>query len=371
MCLSPNVIPNPNFGRRDSLAYLVDTKSRFINVPCGHCTECVYMRQSAIVQRCEAESLDNHLFFCTLTYNDESMPVVVPSTGIPIRYADMRDFTLCMKRLRKRPGFERSIRYLVVSELGEKKGRPHFHALLVVPKAKGDDYVTILQLESWLFENLLVEWRRNYGSTRNPVYKPLCTYTRRMIRGQLKSNYDCHYLNPRSTENGISDVAFYVSKYMLKPSDREKRLQQALKLNLVTYDDEGNADDSEYEDIWKLVKTRFHASTDFGCSSALQKEYIRDCIEKSKISGQSPQFLSESGFSYPLARFYQRRGDIWTLPDASFFVKAREQIPGDPICIDDRAGDVKSRKAAKLPILQDVVDFNDTMSLDFDEISKC
>ena len=206
------------------------------------------MRQSSIVQRCIAESLDNYLFFCTLTYNNDSLPVIETSSGFSIRYADMRDFTLMMKRLRKRPGFDRTCRYLVVSELGEKNGRPHFHALLVVPKLPGDTFVTIMQLETWLFENVLAEWRRNYGSTRSPVYRPLCTYTRRWIRGELKTNYDLHYLNPRSSQNGVSDVAFYVSKYMLKRSDREKRLQQALKLNLVTYDDDGKPDYTEYED---------------------------------------------------------------------------------------------------------------------------
>ena len=360
MCLTPTAIPNPNFGRRDSLAYLVDTKSRFLNVPCGHCTECIYMRQSAVVQRCEAESLDNHLFYCTLSYNNESLPILYTSTGVPIRYADMRDFVLCMKRLRKHDDFDRPIRYFVVSELGEKKGRPHFHAILFVPKRKGDDAVTIMQLESWLFDNLLAEWRRNYGSTRSPVYKPLCTYVRRWIRGELKTNYDCHYLNPRSSENGVSDVAFYVSKYMLKPSDRQKRLQQALKLNLCP---------SEYEDVWKVVKTRFHASTNFGCSSTIQKEYVRDCIELSKVSGKSPQFLSECGFSYPLARYYQRKGDIWTLPDADFFLKAREQVPGDAICIDERPGDLKSRRFEKLKKMQRQVSFNDLMSTDLDELN--
>lgn len=360
MCLSPNVIPNANFGRHDKLAYLVDTKSRYLHVPCGHCSECIYMRQSSVVQRCIAESLDNYLFFCTLTYNNESLPIVETTTGVSIRYADMRDFTLMMKRLRKRSGFNRTIRYFVVSELGEKGGRPHFHAILFVPKLPGDSFVTTMQLETWLFENLLSEWRRNYGSTRKPVYKPLCTYVRRFIRGELRTNYDLHYLNPRSSENGVSDVAFYVSKYMLKPSDREKRLQQALKLNLS---------EDEYEDIWKLVKTRFHASTGFGCSSKIQEDYIRDCIELSKVSANAPKFYSD-GFSYPLSRFYQRKGNLWTLDDASYFVEKRSIIPGDPICIEERESDAMQRKLDRLKPMQDMVAKNDLMSVDLDELCK-
>lgn len=356
MCLAPNVIPNANFGRKDKLAFLVDTKSRYIKVPCGHCTECVFMRQSSIVQRCLAEELDNHLFYCTLTYNNESMPYLSTSTGFDIRYADMRDFVLMMKRLRKHDDFGRQIRYFVVSELGSKSGRPHFHAILFVPKRSDDRFPQILQLEEWLFRNVLFEWRRNYGSTRSPIYKPLCTYQRRWIRGQLKTNYDLHYLNPRSSKNGSSDVVFYVSKYMLKPSDREERLQQALKLNL---------DEDEYEDVWKVVKSRFHASTGFGLSSDLQREYVRDCIDKSRILEKNPKFYSSDGFSYPLSRYYYRKGVI-NLDDANVFLSKREN-PDDPIYIDYRAADVIDRKFDKLSKMVDQVDKND-LSFDLDSI---
>lgn len=322
------------------------------------------MRQSSVVQRCIAESLDNHLFYCTLTYNNDSLPIVKTTTGVSIRYANMRDFVLCMKRLRKLD-FGRSIRYFVVSELGEKGGRPHFHAILFVPKLPGDTFNTCMQLEEWLFKNLLAEWRRNYGSTRNPDYRPLCTYVRRWIRGQLKTNYDCHYLNPRSSENGVSDVAFYVSKYMLKPSDREKRLQQALKLNLVKYSDDGTPDNSEYERIWNVVKTRFHASTGFGLSSEVQRDYVRDCIELSKLHSNSPKFFSEDGFSYPLSRYYYRKA-VYNVEDAKVFLSKREN-PADPMYIDDRAPDVKERAYQRLSKMQDIVDFND-LSTDFDNL---
>ena len=55
-------------------------------------------------------------------------------------------------------------------------------------------------------------WRRNYGSTRSPVWKDLCTY----YCSSSGRNYDLHYLNPNSSSDGLDDVAFYVSKYCLK-----------------------------------------------------------------------------------------------------------------------------------------------------------
>lgn len=125
MCLSPVRIKNPNLGLTGPTAFYKDTVSHYIDVPCGVCAECVASRQLQFVQRLQMEELVNHLFFCTLTYNDDMLPVVSTSTGYNIRYADVRDVQNMFKRLRKRNAFGRPFRYFGVSELGSKRGRPH------------------------------------------------------------------------------------------------------------------------------------------------------------------------------------------------------------------------------------------------------
>lgn len=90
-------------------------------VPCGQCIGCrlEYSRQWAI--RCMHESsLYDDNCFITLTYNDEFLP--------KHRGLEYRDFTLFMKRLRKR--FGSGIRYYMAGEYGELNRRPHYHALL-------------------------------------------------------------------------------------------------------------------------------------------------------------------------------------------------------------------------------------------------
>ena len=88
MCLSPVIIPNPNYGLKYSpeLSPLIDTSSSSIAVPCGHCSECIHNRQLALVQRLQMESLCNYLFFSTLTYNNEMIPQLVTSSGYNIKY---------------------------------------------------------------------------------------------------------------------------------------------------------------------------------------------------------------------------------------------------------------------------------------------
>lgn len=125
MCVSPTRIRNPNFHIYNSGTRFKDTESAFINVPCGVCSECVAVRQMSYIQRLQMEETKNHLFFCTLTYNNESLPIHVCSNGHVIRFADVSDVQKMIKRLRKKNAFGRPFRYFGVSELGTKKGRPH------------------------------------------------------------------------------------------------------------------------------------------------------------------------------------------------------------------------------------------------------
>lgn len=126
MCEKPQIIPNPNYGKgKKGFGFLKDCVSKYITVPCGHCPECVKNKQMQMVQRVQMEELDNHLFFASITYNDDMIPQVATSTGYTIRYADVSDVQNMMKRLRLSNAFGRPFRWLCVSERGSGKGRPH------------------------------------------------------------------------------------------------------------------------------------------------------------------------------------------------------------------------------------------------------
>lgn len=359
MCISPIRIRNPNYGNKSKfISVLADCSSQFINVPCGHCPECIAIRQMGIVQRCQMEELNHHLFFITLTYNNESLPVLTTSTGYDIRYADVSDVQKMFKRIRNNNYFGRSFKYFGVSELGSKKARPHFHLILALKKFKDDSRIDISNLEDLVFKTILFEWRRNYGSRRNPDYRPLCTYVRKMIRGQLKSNYDCHYIDPLVGNGDTCDVPFYVTKYMLKLSDREQRLQQALKLNLP---------EDEYNDVWSLVRSRHFSSLHFGYDGESNiRDYIRKCVDISRISEDSPKFYNPfTGQSFPLCRYYMNNQDLYTIDDALFF-NSKKNVQ-DNVVIDDRHISEKLLSIEKFSKNIVRVDSNDESYI-FDEI---
>lgn len=348
MCISPILIPNPNYGFKGRYAFMKDCASRYIKVPCGVCSECVHNRQLGLVQRCICESMSGYPFFCTLTYNNESLPVVSCSDGRDICFSDFSDVTNMIKRLRKSNAFGRPFRYLAVSELGSKRARPHFHLLFFVQKFPDDTIYTPLQLEPILFKSVLLEWRRNYGSSRQPDYRPLCTFVQKFHAGKIKSTFDLHYVCPSPLNGSSTDVLFYVTKYMLKPSNKAIRLQRALKLNLP---------EDEYDRIWSKVKPRWISSLNFGfgvyglqpkgmsysdrvdiLSKTDSFKLVRDSIVRSANSSDFPAFYDpESGKALPLSRYWRSFGNLYTEQDAiTFFYKNPHQFE-DNVTIDERS----------------------------------
>lgn len=329
MCVSPVRIRNPNYGcTADLLVKTTDTLSRYINVPCGVCDECIAKKQSDLVQRVRVLSLDHYIFFYTLTYNDESLPRITCSNGVGVAFADHSDVRNMFKRIRKGNLFGYPFLFYSVSERGKGKGRPHFHGMIFIRKeySKGDDLFTAV-LEKKIRNVLFHEWRRNYGSTRNPVWKPLFTYRSKFVGGVRYSNFDCHYVVPFVTEKGSADVAFYVTKYLLKPSDKERRLQQALSLNL---------DPDEYESIWKVVKSRSSKSLDFGAATPCEISYVKTQIQSTNECPEGMHFKNPDGTNAPLPRYYRR---FVGPDDALKSVAAR----GGPLAIRERSsGDIEN-----------------------------
>ena len=86
MCLNPITRPNTNRGLGHiGLNFLKDCDNQNIYIPCGHCPECVAMRQNQLVQRVENEAKYSYLYFCTLTYDNKHLPrytVLVPTAQV-------------------------------------------------------------------------------------------------------------------------------------------------------------------------------------------------------------------------------------------------------------------------------------------------
>lgn len=298
MCISPIQIKNPYLGLGHlGLNRLHDTVNTYINVPCGQCPACTSLRQSWINQRVQMESLDNYLFYGTLTYNEDMVPWV-HFGEYNLRVPFMSDFTNMVKRLRNE-GLKFS--YIVVSEYGGKTYRPHYHFMLsfpketVTPNLSAGRFTIQMQIhafETSLYDKILSSWCVNVGSHRVPVYKPLLTYFEKYGR----HNYELHFASP--SQNGLADVSFYVSKYICKFDKRTSKLLQKIKLD-------NNLNDIETETLLSVVKPRCIISKQFGLFSRPSvSAHIKDCLKRNP---EQPTFYDiYTGKPSPLSRYYTK-----------------------------------------------------------------
>lgn len=330
-----------------------NSEHAFINIPCGHCSECVSIKQQSYVQRVHMETKYNHVFFATLTYDNKHLPsveVLLPKTMAPVAspaapektltlfyedgsinesaaaelleqnkrrllefesdtedvdfsrvytapvctgidgqykieripYADIHHLQLLFKRMRDNNTLGRPFRYIAVTERGKKRARPHCHIMFFVPKHKGDTVADCESLNQSLRDMLLRYWSTNVGTRKNPEYERNFTLRERWIANKLYRNFDCHYVNPVLTTNGVNDVTFYVTKYMFKESKKEEELRKMLFKYLAHIDQEtGQLDLDLFHQTWDVVKSRVVCSKGLGLDAQFETIVRTNFTEKS------------------------------------------------------------------------------------------
>lgn len=335
MCLNPTFIKNVHFHKKSNGIDIVNTSSKIIPVPCGHCAECRTTRHLGIVQRCELEEIYGHPFVFFLSYQPSMIPFKICSDGVRVTFFDFDDLKDCFKRIRKGNLFTRPFRYIVMSERGEH-GVPHCHGILYLKKESTDSVYTIMNLEKLVHDVLLSQWKRNCAplvdykgklvpNRRKPDYKPLCIPIEYFVAGKKRGTYGCHYVYFDSHDGSTMGAVVYATKYFLKDDNFTSRLQSALRLNLPSF---------EYNKIWNKVRNRYISSRNFGfglydyqnkkvsksdrldlLSSLDTFKYLQTCLSRSVYSQESPKYFSRSdGRTLPLSRYFYHIGNLYTKP---------------------------------------------------------
>lgn len=103
-----------------------DKKRFWVN--CGKCDECLRARRLSLAYRMiqDASRPGVDCYMLTLTYDDEHIP--------EDNKVNKKDCQLFFKRLRK---YGLKFSYLLCSEYGEKKGRSHYHAIILFRNYEG------------------------------------------------------------------------------------------------------------------------------------------------------------------------------------------------------------------------------------------
>lgn len=142
--------------------YDVENDKLNMSVPCGHCVECLDALRKDWFVRCFYEYKNTRLgatFFYTLTFDDEHLPRF--SSDIPCFSRPMvQNF---LKRLRKELSkFDLKLRYMIVSEFGEERGRPHHHPLFFLSKPVNPHWFYKVVSKAWSY-GFVMPGRKNNG----------------------------------------------------------------------------------------------------------------------------------------------------------------------------------------------------------------
>lgn len=152
-CLSPVSIPAKVLG--------ADANRKML-VPCGKCINCLRSRQASWIYRLQREtSTSKYAYFVTLTYDESHVPLIYRDTleitdyntyiqNWNIRDVEFtinpRDFTLYIKRLRKKLG-DIKCKFYACMEYGDQFNRPHAHFVIFFNECS--EYVQYAISSAW------------------------------------------------------------------------------------------------------------------------------------------------------------------------------------------------------------------------------
>lgn len=137
----------------------VDHLVKFVQIPCGHCDECLKdrARQWAIRILKEAEN-SYYNYFITLTYDDDKLP------GYNLVKDEISKFNKKLKTALSRAGKPSDFRFYGVGEYGSKSARPHYHVIYF--NLKLDDLVFYKTTEDGniLFNSPFIDsiWKKGF-----------------------------------------------------------------------------------------------------------------------------------------------------------------------------------------------------------------
>lgn len=172
MCTSPKKIRTPK------KVFNADSDPLYYMVPCNHCAQCVSAKVSAWSLRSYYEwkyCKDNGgvALYITLTYAPNSLPYcdlpTVDGDSITVPCFCKRDIQNFLMRLRKycQRHYDCDVRYIVTSEYGGEKHRPHYHGVLFFSKNLYSHVIKGLVRNYWSFG--FVNFGKKGGIVNSPA----------------------------------------------------------------------------------------------------------------------------------------------------------------------------------------------------------
>lgn len=336
-------------------------ETALIELPCGHCFNCLMAERKEKALRLENEMFMNQdNCFVTLTYAPEYLPLT--QDGIPT--LSIRDYQLFMMRLRKHLGASGvKIRYFIAGEYGKRGNRPHYH--LIIFGWKPDD------IEIWsrkggynVYRSKLIEkcWTKGFSSVGvdcGPGVAKYCAayvtkkfeqkdcgsalpqFTKGSLQGGLGKSYVMKYHSQIASQGYIGTMTKHgglikhsVPKYYMQliqknwPEEYEQLLEVKKNYASSLREMEGNMSESEFKD--KVLNDYRHELFD----KVLCDREVRSFEDPQQITPEDAMVEYRNWLPYDTEFVVDKFGDQYTLKEVSRLHDADDFMPGSTIEVD-------------------------------------
>lgn len=200
-----------------------------VMVPCGVCSGCRLDRGKAWSDRMLLEfatprdGVARRALFLTMTYDDDHVPIITGTDGVPYRSLDKIHPRLFWKRLRYYYP-DKLCRYYLAAEYGDHTFRPHYHAILFNFSLDDfpDSFVFSTKDDNPLYESPRLNKIWSFGSVRFSVanYATFTYVARYVLKKQFVSDlgslfyrgrcppFNCQSLKPGLGADFFKDPEF-------------------------------------------------------------------------------------------------------------------------------------------------------------------
>lgn len=266
---------------------------RWVDTPCGKCSECLKQRQNSWKLRmCEEAKNWSYVYFFTLTYREDALPLNIDyDTGECWSTARKKHVQDWIKRMRERVsrllGDRMEMKYFVCAEYGPKPTgtkRPHYHGV-ILSNCSYNDFFPSFQ-----------EWREMYGRMEFKLVRPKKRGDSPAAANSRVANYVSKYcakgeFNSRKSdiEAGLIERSWICSSKNIGASFVENMKDHYLSYVPSLVDVAG---DWSIQDFEKLGKNIEHA--------AFWRE-VDDLIRNMKV------YNGLDGYGYRMPRYYRER----------------------------------------------------------------
>lgn len=273
-----------------------------MKLPCGNCSGCRLARSRDWAIRCVHESATWHdSCFITLTYDDNHLP--------PDGSVWKSDFQKFMKRLRKRfSGYDfveqngknvNPIRFFACGEYGEKRKRPHYHAILFNFDFADKQLVKYSCGYPCYISPALAElWPFGYHEIGTATFES-CAYVARYILKKQKD--DWQYVDPEtgvlkekefilmSRNPGIG--AYWIEKYMSDVYPRDYVLNGQVKMRPPRYYD--NVFKRYSPEILEIIKDERAIRAASSVDNTPERLAVREKVQLARLKSLKRNMESE------------------------------------------------------------------------------